>query len=274
MLSKSDFKIASTCAKKLIYKKASYPTTNDENEYMEMLAQGGHIVAKYAQLIYPDGIEVKAKNIDHAVIETTKLIRENINITLFEATILSKEKVIRIDILEKKNSVFNLIEVKSKSYDSDDEDNPKRKLQEYIEDLAYQTLVLKEAYPEYEIHSFLLLPDKSKRTTINGLAGWFSVNKMVDEKFEIEELPAQNKSHFVKPLIEIKYENDPARERYIGQLQADNLLTLINLDKEVQGMMNSIQERSSVFPEILKKGIKSEHYSLATGTAFWLKYQD
>ncbi len=26
----------------------------DSNEYMEMLAQGGYIVAKYAQLIYPD----------------------------------------------------------------------------------------------------------------------------------------------------------------------------------------------------------------------------
>jgi hypothetical protein len=111
-----------------------------------MLAQGGHIIAKYAQLTYTDGIEVKAKNIDHAVIETTRLIKDNNNIALFEATILSKEKVVRIDILEKKNNVLNLIVVKSKSWDSDDEDNPKRKLQEYIEDLAYQTFVLKEAY--------------------------------------------------------------------------------------------------------------------------------
>jgi hypothetical protein len=262
MLSKSDFKIASTCAKKLVYKKASYPTTNDENEYMEMLAQGGHIVAKYAQLTYPDGIEVKAKNIDHAVIDTTRLIKDNTNITLFEATILSKEKVVRIDIFEKKNNILNLIEVKSKSYDSDDEDNPERKLQEYIEDLAYQTFVLREAYPEYEIHSFLLLPDKSKRTAIDGLAGWFSVNQMVDEKFEIEELPAQNRSHFVKPLVEFKYENDPDREKYVSQLRSDSLLTLINFDKEVKEMMNSIQERASIFLGILKNGIKDDQYSI------------
>jgi hypothetical protein len=263
MLSKSDFKIASTCAKKLVYKKASYITTNDENEYLEMLAQGGHIVAKYAQLTYPNGIEIKAKNIDHAVLETTRLIKDNISITLFEATILSEEKVVRMDILEKKNNVLNLIEVKSKSWDSDDDDeNPQKRLREYIEDLAFQTFVLREAYPEYEIHSFLLLPDKSKRTTIDGLAGWFSVNQMVDEKFEIEELPAQNKSHFVKPLVEFKYENDPERERYISQLRSDSLLTLINFDKQVQEMMDSILERSSIFLGILKNGIKSDQYSI------------
>lgn len=39
LLSKSDFKLASTCAKKLVYKKAFYPTMNDANEYMEMQAQ-------------------------------------------------------------------------------------------------------------------------------------------------------------------------------------------------------------------------------------------
>lgn len=64
MLSKSDFKIASTCPKKLIYKKASYKTKNDENEYMEMLAKGGHIVSKYAQLMYPDAIEINTESLE------------------------------------------------------------------------------------------------------------------------------------------------------------------------------------------------------------------
>jgi hypothetical protein len=263
LLSKSDFKIASTCAKKLVYKKASYRTMNDENEYMEMLAQGGHIVGKYAQLTYPDGIEVKEDTIERTVFKTAKLILENDDITLFEATLLSNEKVVRIDILEKKKNVLNLIEVKSKSYDSDDDDeNPQRRLREYIEDLAFQTVVLKETFPEYEVHSFLLLPDKSKRTSIEGLAGWFNVSQTIEEKFDIEELPAQNKSHFVKPLVEFKYEKDPEREKYIKQLQANNILTLINYDKEVNDMMDTIQQRSSMFLEILKNGIKPEHYSI------------
>ena len=52
-LSKSDFQIASNCSKKLVYKKSSFETMNDANEDMEMLAQGGRIVAKYAQLTFP-----------------------------------------------------------------------------------------------------------------------------------------------------------------------------------------------------------------------------
>ncbi|MBK7446126.1 MAG: hypothetical protein IPJ45_08900 [Ignavibacteria bacterium] len=100
-LSKSDFKIASTCPKKLVYKKASYLTKNDSNEYMEMLAQGGYIVGKLAQLIYPDGIEIKGDTLESAINETKKLIDQNESITLFEATVISNNKIIRIDILEK-----------------------------------------------------------------------------------------------------------------------------------------------------------------------------
>lgn len=263
MLSKSDFQIASTCSKKLVYKKASFETMNDANEYMEMLAQGGHIVAKYAQLTFPDAVEVKGESLDIVIAETKKLIQENENITLLEATFSSNGKIVRTDILQKKKNILNIIEVKSKSHDSDDDTyNAKRKLAEYIEDVAYQTLVLKETYPDFEIHSFLLLPDKAKRTTIEGLAGWFKVNTMVEEKFEMEELPAQNVLRFKKPFVEFKYENDPNRQKYIEQLQADNLLTLVPLDEEVRAMMQVIQNRTTLFLDILQNGIKPEHFNL------------
>lgn len=263
MLSKSDFKIASSCSKKLVYKKASFETMNDGNEYMEMLAQGGHIVAKYAQLTFPSGIEVKAETIEAAIEVTSKLIAENDNIILFEATFSANGKIVRTDILEKKNNVLNIIEVKSKSHDSDDDaNNSKRKLAEYIEDVGYQTLVLKESYPDFEIHSFLLLPDKAKRTNIEGLAGWFKVNTMIEETFEMEELPAQNIIRFKKPLVEFKYENDPNRNIYIEQLQVDNILTLVPLDKEVNAMMELIQNRSNLFLDIIKNGIKTQHFTL------------
>jgi len=124
MLSKSDFKIASTCPKKLIYKKASYKTKNDENEYMEMLAKGGHIVSKYAQLMYPDAIEINTESLEKGHEKTKQLLEENENIILFEATFISDGKVVRADILEKVGNVLNIIEVKSKSHD-DEEDKAK-----------------------------------------------------------------------------------------------------------------------------------------------------
>ena len=46
-------------------------------------------------------------------------------------------------------------------------------MKEYYEDVAFQAMVLEEAFPEAEIHSFLFLPDKARRTRIEGLAGWF-----------------------------------------------------------------------------------------------------
>lgn len=259
-LSKSDFKLASSCPKKLIYKKAAYLTKNDSNEYLEMLAQGGYIVAKYSQLTYPEGIEITSETLEGTIEETKNLIHQNENITFFEATILSNNKLIRIDILEKKGNVLNLIEVKSESFDSTEKIE---KHLESIEDVAYQTLVLKETYPDYEINSYLLLPDKSKRTEIEGLAGWFKVNEMIEEKFEfeIDELPAQNILQFRKPKVEFKFDKDPNKKKYIDQLIKDNLLTLVNVNAEVESMMAEISNRSDHFLEILDKGIKSGDYS-------------
>jgi hypothetical protein len=40
-LSKSDFKEAQDCPTKLYYKQAGYPSTNEENQYLMLLAEGG-----------------------------------------------------------------------------------------------------------------------------------------------------------------------------------------------------------------------------------------
>ena len=100
-LSKSDFKIAQTCAAKLYYKKHGFPTLTDENEYMAMLADGGYMVGLMAQLLYPGGIEITGTT-QQAIAETEKLLRENENIILFEPAISINDQLIRIDILVKK----------------------------------------------------------------------------------------------------------------------------------------------------------------------------
>ncbi len=263
LLSKSDFKLASTCPKKLVYKKANYPTMNDASEYMEMLAQGGHIVGKYAQLIYSDGIEVKGHSMVEAAVLTDQLLAENEQITLFEATFVSNGKIVRTDILQKEGNRLRLIEVKSKSYDN--EDDPalaKNKHTEYIEDVAFQALVLREKYPDHVVDAYMLLPDKSKRTAIEGLAGWFTVEAFVEEKFESETLPAQNRPAFKKPLVTFRYDHHPDREKYIAQLKSDNLLTLVPVNGEVNKMMDIIRNRANLFVDILADGIQPAHYAL------------
>ena len=56
-LSKSDFKTARDCPVKLYYKKNRYPSTLSENGYLRYLAEGGFMVEKAAQLLFPDGKE-------------------------------------------------------------------------------------------------------------------------------------------------------------------------------------------------------------------------
>jgi hypothetical protein len=85
---------------------------------------------------------------------------------------------------------------------------------------------------------------------------------MVEENFEMEELPAQNIYRFKKPLVEFKYENDKDSNKYLARLREDNLLTLVPVDDEVQAIMDIIRNRANIFIEILQKGIKPEHFTL------------
>lgn len=57
-LSKSDFKIARTCATKLYYKKLGYPSARDGDEYLQFLADGVYMVEAVAKLLHPEGVEI------------------------------------------------------------------------------------------------------------------------------------------------------------------------------------------------------------------------
>jgi hypothetical protein len=245
-LSKSDFKIARDCPTKLFYKKKGYPNSNEENEYMMYLAEGGYLIGKYAQLMYPDGIEVKTDSgTGYAIIETKELLEKNKKITLFEAAVESAEKIIRIDILRKDGNKFDLIEVKSKSWNSVDDDQRRKMQDEYYEDVAFQYYVLKEAFPEAEITPYLLMPDKSKNTGLEGAAGWFKI---------IREEP-DPESTFRNVDVEFLPGTDSPQHR---QLIKDNILVLVDVTDEVNVRQTLVKIESEKFlkslgsPEIMK----------------------
>jgi hypothetical protein len=48
-LTKSDFKVARTCATKLYYRKLRYPSRLQEDEYLQFLADGGYMVETIAK---------------------------------------------------------------------------------------------------------------------------------------------------------------------------------------------------------------------------------
>ncbi len=200
MLSNSNFIIAQTCATKLYYATNKYPKNTDTNEYMAMLAEGGYMVSKLAQLLYPEGIEVKTENgSSYGVKETEELLSSHENITLFDAGISINNKMIRIDILRKIGNTLEIIEVKSKSIDSriDPKKNKVKKSLEnkeykkYLEDVAFQKLVVQEKYPLSNVSAFMLMPDKIFLSPLDNILTWFKLVKTVpkpDTTFQKIEL--------------------------------------------------------------------------------------
>lgn len=238
-LSKSDFKLARDCASKLWYKKQGYPSSMESDEYMMMLADGGYMVGKMAQLLYPSGITIEGRT--DASIERTEQLLNQKEVILFEPAIQSLNKLIRIDILVKKGNHFQLIEVKSKSFDSvekqlKDQDNKKyfnKDWDSYLEDIAFQKMVLQEKFPKAKIDCYLLMPDKSKTTSIEGLINWFKLKE------------ATKTGSFRN--VEVEFTGD------LQQLQKGHILDRLLVNNEVEAIIPRVKAASNIFIQSLKK---------------------
>ncbi len=172
-LSKSDFKVAQTCPTKLYYKKLKYPSNLDDNPYLEFLADGGYMIETIAKLMFPSGVEVPFETPEASAAATARLLQQN-EVVLFEATVISGKRMARIDILEKKGNLLRLIEVKAKGVRLDGLSSPFRGARggissgwrPYLEDVTFQSLILRELYPDFEVTPCLCLVDKDETCTV------------------------------------------------------------------------------------------------------------
>ena len=253
-LSKSNFKIAQSCGTKLYYTKNQYPSLNEGNEYMEILAEGGYMIGKLAQLMYPNGIEVKTESgTGYAIQETEALLAANENIVLFEAAISVNDKIIRIDILKKTGNHFDLIEVKSKSIDSrlkvnnglPSKDINHKEYVEYLEDVAFQKLTLQERFPSASISSYLLVPDKAFVSNLDGILSWFKLTKE-------ETKPG---STFKK--IEVDFIGNQEQLNLI-RLPENQLLALKQVDDLINPWLPRIAEASKKYIQSIISNTKIE----------------
>ena len=230
-LSKSDFKVARQCATKLYYRKLRYPSTVDDDPYMELLADGGFMVGKFAQILYPEGVMVANLDPASAVAETTSLLKRN-EVTLFEAAFFAGGMLGRVDVLRKNGNRIELIEVKSKGFDPAEGIRGARggilsSWMEYIEDVAFQKLVVQLAIPTAEIECFLLVTDKSAPC-------------------ELDELPAQFEIKRAGRTVEVDHHGDPA------VLRRSKLLRLVPVDDEVAEVLPTVRQvASSMVPYII-----------------------
>ena len=190
LLSKSRFKIGIECPNKLYYTfhKEDYPSTKQEDTFLQALAQGGFQVEELARLHYPEGHLVDSPHYDYqgAVAQTTELLQQE-NVVIFEAAFLWNGLFIRTDILVKKGNALELIEVKAKLFDPSDPylfQGKKGGLvsgwKPYLFDLAFQKYVASHAFPAYTITAHFMMADKNKKASRDGLNQLFRIPSSPD----------------------------------------------------------------------------------------------
>lgn len=248
LLTKTDFKIARECPTKLYYFKKKYKSTLQSNEYLEYLKEGGHIIGAMAQVVHTDGIFIGLREgVEIAIARTIEALKSE-NATLFEAVFVHNGMLAAVDILEKRGSHLNIIEVKSKSFDSSEQDQIigkkggiKSEWLEYIEDVAFQKLVVGNSQPHFSIASYLLLPDKSKTTQIEGLAS----------QFRLENLGSNE-----NPVYNVKFLGDSEK------LIESNFLTRVNIQDAVNFIFPLVQQEANRFVTLLNPQLVREQYHL------------
>ena len=123
VLSKSKFKIGLECPNKLHYTHHNhlYPSTKEDDTFLQALAQGGFQVEELARMHYPGGYLVDNPHHDYegsAKVTADLLQREQV--VIYEAAFLYDNLFIRTDVLVKRGNHIDLIEVKSKLFDPTD----------------------------------------------------------------------------------------------------------------------------------------------------------
>jgi hypothetical protein len=194
VLSKSRFKLGLECPNKLYFTNdKTFANKKSEDTFLKSLAEGGFQVEELARLHYENGIFIDAESFEYekAVQLTTDVVLRE-NVVLYEGAFLVNGYYVRCDIIEKIGNKIRLIEVKAKSFNPTDKYlfiGKNGKLvsgwKPYLFDLAFQKKVVQMAFPNFEVEAFLMMADKTKTATINGLNQLFRVPKNGNSRTDI-----------------------------------------------------------------------------------------
>lgn len=184
-LSKSRFKLGVECPTKLYYSshRDLYADTKLDDRFLEELANGGYQVGELAKHYFPGGVEIGRGYEGDAVAETRRMIEAG-DCIIYEAAFQVESYFIYADIVEVKDGIVFIYEVKAKSFDPLTDSFRKKRgsgLIEnwvpYLNDIAFQKMVVRKAFPDRDIRAHLALVDKSQRCPTDGLNQKFRVTR-------------------------------------------------------------------------------------------------
>lgn len=243
-LTKSRFTLALDCPTKLFYakKRSEYANQKNEDGFLKALADGGFQVGELAKLMFPGGKEIKSETHEQQIAETKALLNQE-NAIIFEAAIDFGDYFIRIDILKKTGNKVELIEVKAKSFDSRNPgDVTFGELKKYLFDVAFQRYVLSKAHPEFEIRSFLMMADKSKVASVDGL----------NQFFKIQRTSAGSRVE-VKAGLDLADIGDPILEKVCVDSHIDEIQ---KMELVVPGFTGGFEQACELWARHYKEGVK------------------
>ena len=177
-------------------------------------------MGELAKCYYPDGHDILSLAPDKALKQTNELLKKN-NVVIFEAAIKHKNLFIRVDILVKRGNFIKLYEVKAKSFDPSSDSFSQKKNKEkiadkwkpYLFDIAFQRHVVRSAFPDSTVTTYLYLVNKKSITPTDGL----------NQKFQIVEENNNRKSVKVtSPLSQ-----DDLSEELLTKIPVDHYCDLI-----------------------------------------------
>lgn len=190
---KSAFKVALTCPRQLYYyNNEKYENQNNDDSFLQSLAEGGFQVGELAKIYCDVNEDIKSLDYNTSLEKTKELLKED-SVNIAEAAFCYKNCFVRVDILKKNGNNIELIEVKARSWTSDDSFTSKSKksdenkiasaIREYVYDVAFQKWVvvnaLKELYPgqRFNVKAYLMMADKGKIASIDGMNQCFRIVK-------------------------------------------------------------------------------------------------
>jgi hypothetical protein len=259
-LTKSRFKSALECPTKLFYySKPEYANLMNDDGFMQALCEGGYQVGELAKYYFPGGHDIKSLGYKESLAETNELLKQE-NVIIYEAAIQFEHTFIRADVLKKEGKRIELIEVKAKSFKGKDEffaakgDFITKGWYPYLADVAFQTWVMQRALPGHEIVPYLMLTDKNKKSTVDGLNQLFRIKK--DDRGRMEVFPA----------MQITAAN--MGEPILGQINVSEFVKKIMGGDEFPHHKKTVEQLKSFEARIAEYGqyyVDDQRYPIVTG---------
>lgn len=244
-MTKSRFKLGLECPTKLYYTKKEeiYADSGLTDPFLAALAEGGFQVGELAKSYFPEGHDIETLDYDESLEQTAALLRTD-EATVFEAAVKHDNLFIRVDVLKKTATRLDLIEVKAKSIDPTEaapfetRNGIDSRWKPYLYDVAFQKLVVADAFPHCEVRAYLMLVDKSVVCPTGGLHQKFAI---------VDEGNGRRGARQISDLTDEELANP--------------ILTRVNVDRHCQQLFDEAVETTEG-PTRLEERIKwlAEHY--------------